>query len=175
MIKSQLRAQVILPKGASILMFRQYKKKNTSKDLEIKVQATKSLKELKYRFVELACKYAALCTVSLFRSLSLQTGLNHADIWMSNICNTFQENYPLFDFLLYLSDILNSTLRTEKAGQGEGRSSLPGNGLSVLPSQVLATYSLVIAVCSFLAFLHTTKHLKLLFKIFRKLHLCVYI
>lgn len=93
---------------------------------------------------------------------------------MSNVCNTFQENYPLFDFL-YLSDILNGTLCTEKEGQGEGRSSLPGNGLSVSLSQVLAAYPLLITVCSFLAFLHTAKHLKLLFKIFRKLNLCVYI
>lgn len=139
--------------------------------LEIKVKAAKSLKGLKYRYVKLAVRYITLCTVNIFRSRSLLTDFKKLTYEWVTVCNIFEWNYPLFDFLLYLSDILNSTLRTEKTGRGEGRSSLPGSGLSLLLSAIIAVYPLLIAVYSFLAFPHVPKHMKLLFKIFRKLKL----
>lgn len=60
-------------------------------------------------------------------------------------------------------------------GHGGERSSLPATGVSACLSVILAVYPLLIAVCSLVAFLHVAKHLKTVFKVFRKLNLGMYI
>lgn len=48
---------------------------------------------------------------------------------------------------------------------------MPATGLSACLSVIIAVQPLLIAVCPLLAFLHVAKHLKVVFKIFRKSNL----